>query len=105
MFRAQEEQTLKDEEVERVQNVRRHQHADEVRQQIREKEKERVKATNSFFEEGIKLDQEAKARRKKLDEIKKRKLHGLRAAGVPDKYCNEVARRIEAPPPSLSRMY
>lgn len=62
MFRAQEEQTLKDEEAEKVQNVRRHQHADEVRQQIREKEKERVKATNSFFEEGIKLDQEAKAR-------------------------------------------
>ena len=62
MFRAQEEQTLKDEEAERVQNVRRHQHADEVRQQIRVKEKERIKATNSFFEEGIKLDQEAKAR-------------------------------------------
>lgn len=44
-------------------------------------------------------------RRQKLDEIKRRKLQGLREAGVPDKYCNEVARRIEAPPPSLSRMY
>ena len=44
-------------------------------------------------------------RRQKLDEIKKRKLQELRGAGVPDKYCNEVARRIEAPPPSLSRMY
>ena len=44
-------------------------------------------------------------RRQKLDEIKRRKLQELREAGVPDKYCNEVARRIEAPPPSLSRMY
>ncbi|XP_068732086.1 cilia- and flagella-associated protein 45-like [Montipora capricornis] len=105
VLKAQEEQTLKDEEAETIQNIRRHHHADDVRQQIREKEKERIKATNAFFEEGIKLDQEAKARRKKLDEIKKRKLHELRAAGVPDKYCNEVARRIEAPPPSLSRMY
>ena len=44
-------------------------------------------------------------RRQKLDDIKRRKLQELRDAGVPDKYCNEVARRIEAPPPSLSRMY
>ena len=60
--RVQEEQTLKDEEADRVEGIRRHQHAEEVRQQIREKEKERVKVTNAFFEEGIKLDQEAKAR-------------------------------------------
>lgn len=53
---------LKDEEADKTQAIRRHQHAEEVRQQIREKEKDRVRARNSFFEEGIKLDQEAKAR-------------------------------------------
>lgn len=37
-------------------------------------------------------------RRQKLDEIKRRKLKELRDAGVPDKYCNEVARRVTAPP-------
>lgn len=58
-----------------------------------------------FFEEGIKLDEEAKERRQKIDEIKQRKLAELRAAGVSDKYCNEVARRIEAPPPSLSNLH
>ncbi|EDO38378.1 predicted protein [Nematostella vectensis] len=105
VLRVQKEQMHKDEEAEHVSQVRRHQYADEVRQQIREKEKERVKNRNAFFEEGIKLDQEAKARRQKLDEIKRRKLHELKDAGVPDKYCNEVARRIEAPPPSLSRLY
>lgn len=62
IHRVQEEETLKDEEADRVEGIRRHQHAEEVRQQIREKEKERIKATNAFFEEGIKLDQEAKAR-------------------------------------------
>ena len=61
-YRVQEEQTLKDEDADRVEGIRRHQHAEEVRQQIREKEKERIKVTNAFFEEGIKLDQEAKAR-------------------------------------------
>ena len=62
IYRVQEEQTLKDEDADRVEGIRRHQHAEEVRQQIREKEKDRIKATNAFFEEGIKLDQEAKAR-------------------------------------------
>ena len=62
IYRVQEEQTLKDEDADRIEGIRRHQHAEEVRQQIREKEKERIKATNAFFEEGIKLDQEAKAR-------------------------------------------
>lgn len=60
--RAQKEQMIKDEESSKVTAVRRHQYADEVRQQIREKEKERIHARNSFYEEGIKLDQEAKAR-------------------------------------------
>ncbi|XP_031566387.1 cilia- and flagella-associated protein 45-like [Actinia tenebrosa] len=105
VLKAQEEQKVKDEESDQVASIRRHQYADEVRQQIREKEKDRVHARNAFFEEGIKLDQEAKARKQKLDDIKRRKLHELKHAGVPDKYCNEVARRIEAPPPSLSRLY
>ncbi|EDO26548.1 predicted protein, partial [Nematostella vectensis] len=78
VLRVQKEQMHKDEEAEHVSQVRRHQYADEVRQQIREKEKERVKNRNAFFEEGIKLDQEAKARRQKLDEIKRRKLHELK---------------------------
>lgn len=53
---------MKDEEAEQIEAIRRHQHADEVRQQIREKEKERINATKAFFEEGNKLDQEAKLR-------------------------------------------
>ena len=53
---------LKDEEADKIAAVRRHQHADDVRQQIREKEKDKVHARNAFFEEGIRLDQEAKDR-------------------------------------------
>ena len=53
---------FKDEDAEKVAAVRRHQHADDVRLQIREKEKDRIHARNAFFEEGIRLDQEAKER-------------------------------------------
>ena len=41
------------------------------------------------------------SRRKKLDEIKQRKLSELRAVGIPEKYCAEVSRRITAPAPSF----
>merc|ERR1739841_482235 len=77
-------------------------YAEDVRAQIKGKEKERVQARHAFFEEGIMLDLEAKERRQKLDEIKRRKLKELKEVGVPIKYVNEVARRIEAPPASLS---
>lgn len=94
----------RDEEAEKLAQMKLSAYADDVRNQIREKERERVRARESFFEEGIKMDNLAKERRQKLDEIKRRKLKELKEAGVSDKYVNEVARRIEAPPPSLSNM-
>lgn len=80
---------------------RRLQHAEEVRKQIKEKETELVHARQMFFEEGMKLDQEAQERRRRLDEIKKKKLGELQGAGVPGKYVNEVARRAMKPQTSL----
>jgi len=79
-------------------------YASDVRTQIKQKEMERVQGRQNFFHEGIRLDDEAKERRQKLNEIKLRKLTELQEHGVNIKYVNEVARRIEAPPPSLSNM-
>ena len=84
---------------------KRKQYADEIRQQMREKEKDRIQNRNAFFEEGVRLDMEAKERRQKLDEIKQRKLRELKDAGVHDKYVNEISRRIEGQAPSLANMY
>ena len=42
--------------------TRRHNHAEEVRKQVREKEADKLMHRRAFFEEGIKLDQEAKER-------------------------------------------
>ena len=42
--------------------TRRLAHAEEVRKQVREKEKEKISTRTAFFEEGSKLDQEARER-------------------------------------------
>lgn len=57
---------------------KRHTHADDVRTQIRQKEALRVMERNQFFEEGVKLDEEARHRRLKLEDVKKKKLNELR---------------------------
>ena len=42
--------------------TKRHAHAEDVRKQVREKEGEKIAARRAFFEEGVKLDQEARER-------------------------------------------
>ncbi len=46
--------------------------------QIRQNEVQRIQDRRAFFEEGIRLDEEARLRRQKLDEIKREKLDELR---------------------------
>lgn len=75
----------------------RYSHADDVRKQIRDKEQIKISERNAFFEEGIKMETEAKQRRARLESVKQKKLAELRNAGVPAKYCAEVERRINAP--------
>lgn len=53
-------------------------HSDDVRAQIRKKEQERIAERNAFFEEGIRLDEEARARRARLEEVKRKKLGELK---------------------------
>ena len=53
-------------------------HRDDVLSQIRDKEQMKISERNAFFEEGVKLDEEARLRRLKLDDIKKKKLGELR---------------------------
>ena len=105
VLNAQNEQQQKDAEIEQTTAVKKLDYAHAVRNQIKLKEEERVNERSNFFAEGIRLDQEAKDRQAKLNEIKARKLQELREVGVPQKYVNEVARRVAAPPPSLSNVF
>ncbi|XP_029436143.1 cilia- and flagella-associated protein 45 isoform X2 [Rhinatrema bivittatum] len=68
-------------------------HADELRQQVRENEQRQLLAQIALFEEGKRLQEEARQRRARLDELKKKKLEELRGAGLPDKYCSMVERK------------
>ena len=54
--------------------------AADVRAQIREREQARIGERNAFFEEGAKLDEEARQRRQRLEEVKRKKLDELRWA-------------------------
>ncbi|MEE6491579.1 hypothetical protein FKM82_016269 [Ascaphus truei] len=73
-------------------------HAGELRQQVRENEQKQVMARIAFFEESKRLDEEARQRRVRLDDLKQKKLEELRMAGLPEKYCSMVARKAALPP-------
>ncbi|OCT69358.1 hypothetical protein XELAEV_18040673mg [Xenopus laevis] len=72
-------------------------HAAELRRQVRENEQKQVLARIDYFEEGKRLDEEARQRRARLDELKQKKLEELRMAGLPDKYLSMVMRKAEVP--------
>ena len=76
--RAQMEAMEKEQAEEQDQHVKRLYHAEDVRKQIREKEQLKVGERNAFFEEGVKIKEEANARRARLDNIKGKKLKELR---------------------------
>ena len=77
-FRAQIELADKEKMEEEKMNRERKYYSENLQKQIRENELVRIKERKAFFEEGVKLDDEAKARRAKLDDIKKKKLNELR---------------------------
>ncbi|CAH8455391.1 unnamed protein product [Dicrocoelium dendriticum] len=68
-------------------------YAEEVRKQICLKEQERIAERNAFFEEGVKLAEEARLRQMRLMDAKNRKLKELREAGIPEKYLHQVERK------------
>lgn len=61
-------------------NKRTAMHSDELREQIRKREAERIADRNRFFEEAIKAKEEARLARQKLEAAKARKMVELRCA-------------------------
>lgn len=81
--RAQKELIEREKREEAEIHKKRLVHADDVRAQIRKKEQERIAERNAFFEEGVRLDEEARARRARLDEVKNKKLAELKYVHQP----------------------
>ncbi|KAM5129884.1 cilia- and flagella-associated protein 45 [Mantella aurantiaca] len=84
-----------EEQEEKSSQLRRH--AGELRRQVRQHEQRQVQDRISYFQEGKRLDEEARQRRARLDQLKQKKLEELRDAGLPDKYCSMVARKADVP--------
>jgi len=93
VLKAQKELVEKEKCAEGEKRKQRDVYADEVRVQIRDKEQQRIRARQQFFEEGVKLDEEARNRRARLDDIKRKKLEELRSMGLHDKYVMQVSRK------------
>ncbi|XP_042325594.1 cilia- and flagella-associated protein 45 [Sceloporus undulatus] len=68
-------------------------HADEIRRQVREHQQQQIQERIAIFEEGKRMKEEARRRSERINEIKRKKLDELRAAGLPEKYCAQVERK------------
>ncbi|XP_067169257.1 cilia- and flagella-associated protein 45 [Apteryx mantelli] len=93
ILRAQQEQIEKEkaEEVQRA--ALQLAHANEVRRQMREHQQKLVQERVAAFEEGRRLQEEARQRSERLTELKRQKMQELRASGIPEKYCAQVERK------------
>ncbi|XP_056622682.1 cilia- and flagella-associated protein 45 [Triplophysa dalaica] len=101
VLRAQQELIEKDREKEQQKHQQTHRHAKAVRQQIRERELQAIGQRREMFREGERLEEEARNRRARLNEIKEKKLRELKAAGLSEKYCKEMERKVRVLPPLL----
>ncbi|XP_026086818.1 cilia- and flagella-associated protein 45 [Carassius auratus] len=98
VLRAQQELIEKERERERQRHQQIQRHAEAVRQQVREREMQAITQRRELFREGERLEEEARNRRARLDEIKEKKLMELKAAGLSDKYYKDVERKVRALP-------
>merc|ERR1712127_496317 len=78
--------------VVRQANMRKY--AEDVKNQISERESQRITERKMFFEETITKNKELEEINTKLKDVKIGKLQALPESGVPEKYVHEVARRI-----------
>merc|ERR1719193_1641099 len=95
VLKTQREAIEKDRGEQSQVRAKNEQHISHVKKQIREREQIRVRDRTAFFEEGIKLDQEARARRQKLEDVKLNKIQELQKSGLPKMYCNLVTQEMD----------
>ncbi|KAF8566565.1 hypothetical protein P879_06421 [Paragonimus westermani] len=93
ILKRQKEMMDNDQREQNETKLKNHKYAQEIRRQICLKEQERISERNAFFEEGVRLEEEAHLRRMRLMDAKNRKLRELRAAGIPEKYLHQVERK------------
>ncbi|TKS81265.1 Cilia- and flagella-associated protein 45 [Collichthys lucidus] len=96
VLKVQQEAIIKQKEEEEKQRQKAQRHAEEIRQQVKERELSAIAKRREKFREADGLMEEARQRRMRLDEIKEKKLQELKATGLSEKYCSEVERKARA---------
>ncbi|XP_078075362.1 cilia- and flagella-associated protein 45 [Mustelus asterias] len=96
VLKIQKEQIEKEKKEEEDKRYGRTKYANDLREQIGEREHKHIAERAAFFDEGKRLKEEAYQRRLRLDQIKRKKLEELRTVGLPEKYCREIERRLAA---------
>ncbi|XP_067837265.1 cilia- and flagella-associated protein 45-like [Heptranchias perlo] len=98
VLKAQKQQMEKDKKEEEDRRRGRTDYAMTLREQIREREMKHIEERAAYFEEANRLKEEARQRRNRLEQVKRKKLEELRSVGLPEKYCRDIERRLEVAP-------
>ncbi|XP_068441678.1 cilia- and flagella-associated protein 45 isoform X1 [Clinocottus analis] len=95
VLKVQKEEIARQEELEKKQQQRARNHADAIRNQVKEQMLSAEAKRRDRLKEVSQLIEEARQRRVRLEEIKEKKLKELRATGVSERYCSEVERKAQ----------
>ncbi|RVE64497.1 hypothetical protein OJAV_G00126510 [Oryzias javanicus] len=95
VLKVQQEKMAKQKEEEEKKRQKAQQHAQAIRQQVKERELSAAAKRKEMFKEADRRLEEAKQRQSRLAEIKEKKLQQLRAIGLSEKYCAQVERKAE----------
>lgn len=96
LLRAHQEATLREKQEEERKQQKARQHADAIRNQVKERVLSAAAKRKEMFKEADQCAEAARQRRVRLDEIKEKKLTELKATGLSEKYCSEVEKKARA---------
>ncbi|XP_049900894.1 cilia- and flagella-associated protein 45-like [Epinephelus moara] len=96
VLKVQQEALIKQEEAEEKQRQKAHRYSETIRNQVKAHELSAAAQRREVFKEADRLMEEARQRRVRLDEVKKKKLKELRTTGLSEIYCSEVERKARA---------
>nr|XP_061797448.1 cilia- and flagella-associated protein 45-like [Nerophis lumbriciformis] len=93
VLKVQQEASVRQKEEDKKQHQKALRHAEAIKQQVKKLEQSIVTKRRENLKEVEKLNEEAQKRRKRISELKQKKLKELRATGLSEKYCSDVERK------------
>jgi len=97
VLRAQQEQIEKENAEKEKKLAELQVHSSQLRQQIRNKETDRIIERREFFAEAETIESQNREHSKRLQHVIDQKLDELRKAGIDEKYVREVVRQLNQP--------